>query len=137
MTRTWPFDQQEEVERFRTPKDFVAKRDGCDAVVVRIGLHDTQLVVVDGAGAWDRWVYHSESEATEAANALGVPVHIGEYPEQLRVRMNAYQRPTASFEEGAYPEQGGVGPVIPYPENRPRRLDVLEPRSAEEPPSQS
>jgi hypothetical protein len=123
MTRTWPFDRVDEAERFRTPNDFVAKRDGCEAVVIRIGLHDAQLVVVDGDGAWDRWVYHSEAEATEVAEGLGVTVHVGEYPEALRVRINAYRRPTKSFEDGAYPEQGGVGPVNPYPENRPRRLD--------------
>jgi len=129
MTRTWPFDQQAEEEKFRTPEDLVAAREGCEAVVVRIGLHDAQLVIVDGDGAWDRWVYHSVEEATETAAALGVPVHEGEYPEELRVRMNAYQRPPKSFEDGAYPEQGGVGPVKPYPENRPRRLDVPAPEA--------
>jgi hypothetical protein len=132
MSRTWPFDQQDEKEKFRTPDEFVAKRgEGCDAVVVRIGLHDAQLVLVDAKGAWDRWVYHSEPEATEVANGLGVTVHVGEYPEQLRVRMNSYPRPPESFEESAYPEQGSVGPVIPYPENRPRRLDVLTPETTE------
>jgi hypothetical protein len=136
MTRTWPFDHHEEAERSRTPDDFVAKRDGCEGVVIRIGLHDTQLVLVDGDGAWDRWVYHSEPEAVETGKALGIPVHVGEYPEELRVRINSYPRPAESFAEGAYPEQGEVGPVIPYPENRPRRLDVLKPASAEEPPSQ-
>ena len=133
MTRTWPFENQNEQERFRQPADFVAARgDGCEAVVIRIGLHDTQLVLVDAGGAWDRWVYHSEAEAKEAADALGTPVHVGEYPEEMRVRMNAFQRPAESFEAGAYPEQGAVGPVIPYPENRPRRLDVLKAETAQE-----
>jgi hypothetical protein len=90
-------------------------------VVVRIGGHDAQVVVVDADGAWDRWVYHSMDEATAAAEELGIPVHTGRYPEELRVRMNAYRRPAADFDAGAYPEQGRVGPVIPYPENRPRR----------------
>ncbi|MQB00106.1 MAG: hypothetical protein GEU78_07395 [Actinobacteria bacterium] len=134
MDRTWPFDQQDEEEKFRTPNDLVARREGCEAVVIRIGLHDAQLVLVDGDGAWDRWVYHSESEATGVANSLGVPVHVGEYPEQLRVRINAYQRPSKSYEKGAYPEQGEVGPVIPYPENRPRRLDVPKTEPTQEPP---
>ena len=131
MTRTWPFEDHEEQERFRQPADFVAARgDGCEAVVVRIGLHDAQLVIVDGLGAWDRWVYHSMEEAQQAAEALGIPVHVGEYPEETRVRMNAYRRPAESFETEAYPEQGAVGPVIPYPENRPRRLDALEKEKA-------
>lgn len=133
MTRTWPFEGQDETESFRVPADLVAaKGEGCEAVVIRIGLHDAQLVLIDAQGAWDRWVYHSMEEAQEAAEALGVPVHVGEYPEETRVRMNAYQRPAESFDAGAYPEQGAVGPVIPYPENRPRRLDVLEKETAPE-----
>ncbi|MGH2788085.1 MAG: hypothetical protein ACRDJV_09260 [Actinomycetota bacterium] len=112
---------------FRTPQDFVGARgEGCEAVVVRIGLNDAQLVVVDDNGAWDRWVYHSVDEAATVAEGLGIQVHMDEFPEPLRVRMNAYQRPRESFDAGAYPEQGGVGPVIPYPENRPRRLVAEE-----------
>lgn len=109
------------------PRDFVAARgEGTEAVVVRIGLNDAQVVVIDADGAWDRWVYHSLDEAKEVAEELGVPVHVGEYPEEIRVRMNAYVRPPSSFDKAAYPEQGQVGPVISYPENRPRRADVLK-----------
>jgi hypothetical protein len=119
---------------FREPRDFVAARgDKCEAVVVRIGLNDAQLVVVDGDGAWDRWVYHSFDEAKTVADELGIDVHLAEYPEELRVRMNAHKRPRESFQKGAYPEQGEVGPVIPYPENRPRRVVVEEARTEEEP----
>lgn len=115
--------------RPRTPRDFVgAAGDGAEAVVVRIGLHDAQLVVVDSEGGWDRWVYRSVEEATATAEGLGIPVHVGEYPEPLRVRMNSYRRPPEDFERGAYPEQGAVGPVIPYPENRPRRIETRPPR---------
>ncbi|HEY7874706.1 MAG TPA: hypothetical protein VIG64_06250 [Actinomycetota bacterium] len=122
MSRAWPFeDKPEPFERARTPADFVARgREGTDAVVIRIGLNDAQLVLIDGAGRWDRWVYHSLDEATREANALGIDVHVGEYPEEVRVRMNAHQRPADDFDRAAYPEQGRVGPVIPYPENRPR-----------------
>jgi hypothetical protein len=121
--RAWPFENVPEGGRrkIRTPQVFVAQREGAEAVVVRIGLNDTQLVLVDGAGAWDRWVYHSEEEANEVARALGIEVHQGHYPEALRVRMNARVRPPEEFDRGAYPEQGRVGPVMPYPENRPRR----------------
>jgi hypothetical protein len=133
MTRAWPFEHEEEKERFRRPEDFVAAREDCEAVVIRIGLHDAQLVLVDAIGSWDRWVYHSESEAKEVAESLGgIPVHVGEYPEALRVKINSHPRPPEDFETAAYPEQGGVGPVIPYPENRPRRLDVLLPQEVEE-----
>lgn len=134
--RAWPFEDVPEGgrRRIRTPEEFVAQREGTEAVVVRIGLNDAQLVLVDGSGAWDRWVYHSEEEAMEVARSLGVDVHEGHYPEQLRVRMNARVRPPEEFDRGAYPEQGRVGPVIPYPENRPRRGGLLS-RKESSPPA--
>ena len=132
MARAWPFEGQEDVEPVRKPAQFVEQRDEVEAVVVRIGLHDAQLVLVDGRGAWQRWVYHSVEEATEIAESLNVPVHVGEYPEELRVKINGYARPAQDFNRHAYPEQGGVGPVIPYPENRPRRMDVLKKEVAAE-----
>jgi hypothetical protein len=46
------------------------------------------------------------------------------------VRINSHPRPAVDFDRAAYPEQGAVGPVIPYPENRPRRLDVLKKEAA-------
>lgn len=111
---------------FQTPQAFLNEyRDGTEAVVVRIGLNDAQLVLVDGEGRWDRWVYHSVEEATDAAAALGLEAHVGAYPEKTRVRMNSYRKPPESFERAAYPEQGRVGPVIPYPENRPRPAQPL------------
>ena len=130
MARAWPFeDKAEPQERFHRPDDFVARMgEGVEAVVVRIGLNDAQLVLVDAKGRWERWVYHSDEEAKAAAAGLGVPVHENEYPEELRVRINAYRRPAEEFDRGAYPEQGRVGPVIPYPENRPRIVEE-EPES--------
>jgi hypothetical protein len=117
---------------FRNPQDFLAARgEGCEAVIVRIGLNDAQLVLVDKDGGWDRWVYHSFDEAKLVADDLDIEVHLEQYPEELRVRMNAHKRPRESFQKGAYPEQGEVGPVIPYPENRPRRVVVEEARTEE------
>ncbi len=132
--RAWPFEDVPEGGRrkARTPQDFIADRSGVDAIVIRIGLNDAQLVLVDGEGAWDRWVYHSEEEAQEVAESLGVEVHTGEYPEKVRVRMNARRRPSAEFDKAAYPEEGRVGPAISYPENRPRRDDVLAPPARKE-----
>jgi hypothetical protein len=128
MSRAWPFEDTPEGGRLahpvRTPQEFVAEAgEGAEAVVVRIGLNDAQLVVIDAEGAWDRWVYHSLDEATKIAGQLGLEVHVGEFPEALRVRLNVRRRPAEEFEAGAYPEQGRVGPVIPYPENRPRRIE--------------
>lgn len=130
MSRAWPFESKKDVTKIRGPQDFLAVygRDGSEAVVIRIGANDTQLVLVDGAGRWDRWVYHSEEEATKTAESLGLPVHVGEYPEETRVRIGKFQPGADHFDGGAYPEQGAVGPVKPYPENRPRKLD-REPES--------
>jgi hypothetical protein len=127
MARAWPFEgKAEPEERFRTPRDFIARRGvDSDAVVVRIGLNGALLVLIDREGRWERWVYHTVDEAKEAAESIGLSVSVGEYPEEVRVRMNAYQRPAADFDRGAYPEQGHVGPVIPYPENRPRPPEPL------------
>lgn len=133
MSRAWPFEGVEEREKFRHPRQFVeARGEGTDAVVIRIGMNDAQLVLVDRDGRWQRWVYHSEAEARSVAEELGLSVHVGEYPEDVRVRINRYQRPQADFDRGAYPEQGAVGPVIPYPENRPRRSDVAKKEVSEQ-----
>ncbi len=116
----------------RLPRHFVEQRPGTEVVAVRIGLHDAQLVLVDEIGRWQRWVYHSVEEAKAVAESLDITVHDGEYPEELRVKINSYQRPSQDFDHHAYPEQGSVGPVIPYPENRPRRVDVLKKEVAAE-----
>jgi hypothetical protein len=129
MSRAWPFeDKPEPKRRVKNPEDFLRQRggEGAEAVIVRIGRNGAQLVLIDGDGGWQRWVYHDADEAKAVAEDLGIPVHDGEYPEETRVRMNKHVRPPASFDAGAYPEQGHVGPVIEYPENRPRRLDVLK-----------
>lgn len=125
VSRAWPFENKTEgVEKIRTPEEFIAKLgiDGTEAIVVRIGLNDAQVVLVDGDGRWDRWVFHSMEEALEEANHLGVPVHENEYPEKTRVRMGKYQPGPEHYDSAAYPEQGQTGPIVSYPENRPRRL---------------
>ncbi|CAN5658902.1 hypothetical protein BH20ACT23_BH20ACT23_15460 [soil metagenome] len=117
------------------PERFVGENpDGIEAIVIRIGAGDAQLVLVDAAGRWDRWVYHSVDECTAVAKDLGITdLHEGEFPEKTRVRMNAYQKPKEEFTAAAYPEQGRVGPIIPYPENRRRPPpDAPDERSEEE-----
>jgi hypothetical protein len=128
IQRTWPFEKRGEPRQpYHTPADFVRRRGrGVTGVVVRIGLHDAQLVLVDEAGAWDRWVFESVDEARAVSEALGVATEVGRYPEQTRLRMNARVRSREDFHEGAYPEQGRVGPVIPYAENRPRPIEDQE-----------
>ena len=71
--RAWPFEDVETVETFHRPDQFVARRGpATEAVVIRIGLHDAQLVLVDEDGWWQRWVYHSVDEAKEVAASLGI-----------------------------------------------------------------
>lgn len=121
-------------KRVSVPEHFVGENpDDIEAIVIRIGAGDAQLVLVDADGRWDRWVYHSVEECTAVAKDLGIAdLHEGEFPEKTRVRMNAYQKPKKEFAV-AYPEQGRVGPVIPYPENRPRPPpDAPDERSEEE-----
>ncbi|MGH2697732.1 MAG: hypothetical protein ACRDJL_00855, partial [Actinomycetota bacterium] len=115
-------------KRVSVPEDFVGEDiDGTEAIVIRIGAGEAQLVLVDREGRWDRWVYRSVEECTAVARGLGISgIHEGEFPERTRVRMNAYQKSEKEFEAAAYPEQGEVGPVIPYPENRPRRAEDPE-----------
>lgn len=104
------------------PEGFVKGRlDGMEAVVIRIGAGEAQLVLVDAQGRWNRWVYDSVEACKAKADELGISdIHDGEYPDKTRVRINSYQRPEESYAAGAYPEQGAVGPVNSYPENRPR-----------------
>src|SRR5438874_4860340 len=64
-------DEREMAGGLRSPKEFLgAHGREADAVVIRIGLNDAQLVIVDADGAWERWVYHSVNEAVEAAESL-------------------------------------------------------------------
>ena len=129
--RAWPFENVEEAgPRISSPQEFVEKRPGSEAVVIRIGNHDAMVVMVDQQGRWDRWVYESMEEAGRVAASLGVTVHEGEYPEEVRVRMNGYLRPPEDFDRGPYPEQGHVGPVTGYPENRPRPEDPIPEEAA-------
>ena len=122
-----------EHERGSPDEYIVGNRKGMEAVVIRIGAGEAQLVLVDSQGKWDRWVYASVEACTTKAEELGISdVHVGEYPEKTRVRMNAHQRTEESFAAGAYPEQGVVGPVNAYPENRPRPEAPQEERSEAE-----
>jgi hypothetical protein len=122
VERAWPFERHTDpVREPRSPKEFVAREsEEVEAVVSRTGLSGAQAVLVTHSGNWRRWVYPTMDEALEAAREAGCRVHEQEFPEALRVRINAYRRPAEDFRRAPYPEQGWVGPVRFYPENRPR-----------------
>lgn len=133
MSRAWPFEGRSEgIDKIRNPQDFVEKlgAEGTEAIVIRIGMNDAQLILVDGRGCWDRWVFHSVDEAKAVADTLGVAVHLDEYPEETRVRIGKFQPGAEHYDRAAYPEQGEVGPVFNYPENRPRDVVVKESQKA-------
>jgi hypothetical protein len=122
VERAWPFEQHSDpVREPRSPKEFVAREsEEVEAVVSRTGLSGAQAVLVTQSGIWRRWVYPTMDEALGAAREAGCRVHEQEFPEALRVRINSYRRPAEDFRRAPYPEQGWVGPVRFYPENRPR-----------------
>lgn len=123
MKRAWPFERHSDPVRApRSPKEFVAREaEEVEAVVIRTGMGAAQAVLVAPSGNWRRWVYPTMDEAMEAARDAGCRVHEQEFPDALRVRINAFRRPAEDFRRAPYPEQGWVGPVRFYPENRPRR----------------
>ena len=56
MERAWPFENTPEPtwrpRRIKRPRDYVSLHgEGTEAVIVRIGLHDAQLVLVAPNGA--------------------------------------------------------------------------------------
>jgi hypothetical protein len=111
------------------PARWLRTPSGADAVVVRIGKNGAQLVVVDAEGGWERWVYPSMGDAQTVADQLGIPVHLGAYPDAVRLRMNTRVRTRQELDRGAYREQGRVGPINPYPESRRRAPETRPPAS--------
>jgi hypothetical protein len=128
--RAWPFEAHQDPEPApASPAEFLVRHgEATEAVIVRIGSSGAQMVLVAASGKWDRWVYASTEDARAAAEELGAKVHVGAFPEEVRSRMNLYRPSDAEFARAPYPEQGEVGGVSPYPENRPRRDRPREPR---------
>lgn len=89
---------REEAERF------VASRPGTEAVIMRIGVHSTQVILIAPSGEWLRIVAESTEQARELCLHLEVEAHDG-YPEHLRQRMGAYQRSPQDWAAAPYPER--------------------------------
>jgi hypothetical protein len=88
------------------PEDFTATRQGVEAVVMPIGIHSVQVVLVAASGEWLRYVVESPGEARALCERLGVEAHDG-YPDHLRQRMGGYQRKPEDWARAPYPERTG------------------------------
>ena len=66
---------------------FVQLREDVEAVLQRCGIDTYDLVLIDFLGNWTRWVFPSEEQAAEAAEALDVPLH-REWDARMVRRMN-------------------------------------------------
>lgn len=84
--------------------DFVKSRDGVEASIMRIGLNNTQVVLIASDGEWLRFVVDSPASAAKMCDQLKITAHDG-YPESLRQRIGAFQRDPADWAEAPYPEQ--------------------------------
>ena len=59
-------------KRVSVPDDFVGSNpEGIEAMVIRIGAGEAQLVLVDADGRWDRWVYKSVEECNGSCEGVG------------------------------------------------------------------
>jgi hypothetical protein len=66
---------------------FVQSRDSVEAVLQRAGSDTWDLVLIDPAGNWTRWVFPSDGLAEAVADDLEVPLHHG-WDDRMSRRMN-------------------------------------------------
>jgi hypothetical protein len=74
----------------RTPtelRQFAMLRQDVEAVLQRCGIDTFDLLLIDLAGNWTRWVFASEDAARAAVAELGVPLHEG-WDDRMARRMN-------------------------------------------------
>lgn len=90
------------------PEAFVARNRTQDAaveaVVMPIGIHSAQVVLIAPSGEWLRFVTTSLEEARALCRQLDVEAHDG-YPDHLRLRMAAWRRDPADWAAAPYPER--------------------------------
>lgn len=87
-----------------TPQQFVRTRAGVEAVVMRIGLNTTQVILIAEDGEWLRFVVPSEERAKDMCERLKIPYHQG-YPDHLRKRVGSHSRSRRDWLEAPYPER--------------------------------
>lgn len=87
-----------------TPRDFVRTRQGVEAVIMRIGLNTTQVILVAEDGEWLRYVVPTVERANDMCERLKIPFHEG-YPDHLRRRVASHTRTRRDWIEAPYPER--------------------------------
>jgi hypothetical protein len=87
-------------------EEFLKTRSGVEAMIMHIGLHTAQLVLIAEDGEWLRLVVPSVEQAHKLSERLNVKAHDG-YPEHLRQRISAYRRSPEDWREAPYPERHG------------------------------
>lgn len=87
-----------------SPRHFVKTRKGVEAVIMRIGLNTTQVILIAEDGEWLRFVVPRVEAAKAICERLGIPFHDG-YPDHLRKRMGEYSRSRRDWTEAPYPER--------------------------------
>jgi hypothetical protein len=84
--------------------DFVTSREDVEASILRIGLNNTQVVLIAADGEWLRFVVKSPEAAASMCERLKIEAH-DSFPEHLRVKIGAYRRDPADWAKAPYPEQ--------------------------------
>ena len=62
-------------------------RSDVEAVLQRCGRETFELILIDLDGDWTGWVFHSEQEARNVAEDVGVRLHVG-WDDRMVRRMN-------------------------------------------------
>lgn len=83
---------------------FVRSRSDVEAVIMPIGLHTAQVVLIAGDGEWLRFVVPSVEDAKKVCERLKIEAHDG-YPDHLRQKMASYKRSPEDWAVAPYPER--------------------------------
>lgn len=87
-----------------SPKEFVRSRSEVEAVIMRIGLNTTQVILVAEDGEWLRFVVPDIDSARTMCERLKIPFHEG-YPDHLRKRIGSHTRSRRDWADAPYPER--------------------------------
>lgn len=87
-----------------SPKEFTRTRSAVEAVIMRIGLNTTQVILIAEDGEWLRFVVADIETAKTMCTRLGIESHEG-YPDHLRLRVSKHTRSREDWAQAPYPER--------------------------------